>query len=264
MRAVGTVRHDAMGSVDPSDLAKFERLGAEWWDEKGAMGPLHKLNPTRIRYIRDVLAKHFGATVGGDTARGTLPLSGLTVLDIGCGGGLLAEPLTRLGARVTGIDPARGNIDVALSHAADMGLTIDYRAVTVESLAATEIRFDVVIASEVVEHVVDQARFVATASDLVKRGGLFVASTLNRTAKSFLLAIVGAEYVLGWLPRGTHHWTQFVTPDELGQWVRQAGLHPIDRKGMIFNPLRNQWHLGRDTDVNYLFAAERREVAFKA
>ncbi|MCW6510651.1 bifunctional 2-polyprenyl-6-hydroxyphenol methylase/3-demethylubiquinol 3-O-methyltransferase UbiG [Lichenifustis flavocetrariae] len=247
------------GSVDDQDIVQFERLGAEWWDEAGSMGALHKLNPTRIRYIRDRVAAHFGPTVGGDTDRGTLPLAGMSILDIGCGGGLLSEPLTRLGARVTGVDPAPGNIAIARRHAEATGLRIDYRDVTVEDVAATSERFDVVIASEVVEHVLDQPAFMATACSLVKPRGLLLVSTLNRTAKCFLLAIVGAEYVLGWLPRGTHKWDRFVRPSELARWTGAVGFRPLDQSGMIFDPLKNDWRLGRDTDVNYWFAAARKE-----
>ena len=250
----------ARSSVDQVDLARFERLGAEWWDEAGDMAPLHRLNPTRIRFIRDTLLQHFGQRLGDarDTAR---PLAGLTLLDIGCGGGLLSEPLARLGARVTGIDPGPANIAVAQAHAADFGLDIDYRAVPVEVIAESDERFDVVVASEVIEHVVNQPRFVATACSLVKPGGLFVASTLNRTAKCFLLAVVGAEYVLGWLPRGTHDWRKFVTPRELETWTRRAGLRSVATHGIIFNPLRGEWGLGRDTDVNYFLVGARLTTA---
>lgn len=247
----------ARGFVDHADLKQFERLGETWWDERGAMAALHRLNPVRLRYIRDRVSAQFGPTVGGDTERGRLPLAGLSVLDVGCGGGLLAEPLTRLGARVTGIDPGVSNIAIAGWHAGVSGLEIDYRATTVEDLAAAKARFDVVIASEVVEHVLDQPAFTAVAAGLVKPGGLLLVSTLNRTAKCFLLAIVGAEYVLGWLPRGTHQWHRFVRPQELARWIAPAGLGAVDLTGMIFDPLRNGWRLGRDTDVNYWFAAAR-------
>ncbi len=243
--------------VDRADLAQFERLGTSWWDEAGAMAPLHRLNPARLRYIRDRVATHFGPTVGGDADHATLPLAGLKVLDIGCGGGLLAEPLTRLGARVTGVDPGPGNIEIARWHAGLSGLAIDYRVARIEDLLAQGASFDLVIASEVVEHVLDQPAFLAAACSLLKPHGLLLVSTLNRTAKSFLLAIVGAEYILGWLPRGTHKWERFVRPDELARWVRPAGLVAVDRTGMIFDPLRNAWRLGRDTDVNFWFAAAR-------
>lgn len=243
------------GSVDPADLAQFEKLGAQWWDEAGAMAQLHKLNPTRLRFIRDTVVQHFGTAAGGNGADG--PLSGLTVLDIGCGGGILSEPVTRLGGRVTGIDPGPSNIAVARSHARDVGLTIDYRPVSLESVAAGGEQFDVVIASEVIEHVAGQPQFVATACRLVGPGGLFIASTLNRTAKCFMFAIVGAEYVLRWLPRGTHDWQKFVKPGELETWTRRAGLRKTSTKGMIYTPLRDEWTLGPDTDVNYFFVAAR-------
>ena len=245
-----------VGSVDTTDLARFERLGAEWWDPKGPMGKLHEMNPVRMRYLRDTIAKHLGPTA---PAPGTVgpPWSGLRILDIGCGGGVLSEPLARLGASVTAIDPAAGNIAVARDHAALSDLRIDYRATTAEDLAASGAEFDVVLAMEVVEHVVDRDRFVGTVCGLVRPGGLLVVSTISRTAKSFMLAILGAEYVLRWLPRGTHNWSQFVLPDELAAPIRRAGLRVMDTRGMIYDPLRGAWRLGRDTDVNYVMTARR-------
>ena len=232
-------------SVDAADVARFERLGEAWWNPRGPMQALHKINPVRIGYLRDVMTAHFGA------------LSSLRILDIGCGGGILAEPLARLGAAVTGIDPSPGAIAIAQSHAAGQGIAIDYRAATAESLAAAGEEFDVVLAMEVVEHVTDVPSFVATAASMVAPGGLFFGATLNRTLKSFALAIVGAEYVLRWLPRGTHNWNQFVTPEEFSRFVRRGGLRVIERTGVVYNPLMDAWAVSGDLDVNYMLAAER-------
>ena len=238
--------------VDSDDVARYDRLGDEWWDPKGAMAPLHKLNPTRIRYLRDLMIRHFAVAPSA-----VQPLTGLSVLDIGCGGGLLSEPLARLGGRVTGIDPAPGNVEIASRHAGESGVSVEYRGITAETLAEAGEAFDVVLALEVVEHVPHPEAFITTACSLVRPGGLFVLSTLNRTAKSFMLAIVGAEYVLRWLPRGTHRWSQFVTPDELAAPVRRAGLSPGRPTGLVFDPLRRNWSLSRDADVNYFLAARK-------
>lgn len=238
--------------VDGADVARYDRLGDAWWDPAGAMAPLHRLNPTRLRYLRDLMVRHFGGVDGA-----ALPLDGLRILDIGSGGGLLSEPLARLGGHVTGIDPAPNNVAAAARHAADGGVSVDYRVATAEALAEAGDTFDAVLALEVVEHVPNPDAFIATACALVRPGGLLVLSTLNRTAKSFALAIVGAEYVLRWLPRGTHKWSQFLTPEEVATPVRAAGLKVIDRAGMVFDPLRRSWGLSRDTDVNYLLAARK-------
>jgi 2-polyprenyl-6-hydroxyphenyl methylase/3-demethylubiquinone-9 3-methyltransferase len=219
------------------------------------MAKLHEINPVRMRYLRDTITAHWPEA---SAQPGEGPLAGLSILDIGCGGGVLSEPLARLGATVTGIDPGPENIAAARAHAGLFDLDIDYRATTAEAVAASGARFDVVLAMEVVEHVVDRNAFVGTVCSLVKPGGLLIASTLNRTAKSFLLAIVGAEYVLRWLPRGTHNWMQFVTPDELALPIKRAGLKILDTSGMIFDPLRGSWRLGRDTGVNYFMAARKR------
>lgn len=241
----------ASPGVDAADLARYERLGAEWWDPRGSMRKLHEINPVRLGYLRDRVERHRD----GGADRG--PFEDLRVLDVGCGGGLLCEPLARLGARVTGLDPGAGNIAAARLHAEGAGLSIDYRAATAEDLASAGETFDVVLAMEVVEHVVDRPAFVRTVGALVRPGGLMVASTFNRTAKSYLLGIVGAEYILRWLPRGTHRWTRFVTPAELAADLRGAGLKVVDETGMTFDPLRGTWNLGRDTDVNYFIAARK-------
>jgi 2-polyprenyl-6-hydroxyphenyl methylase / 3-demethylubiquinone-9 3-methyltransferase len=246
-------RKSSASTVDSAEVERFSRLAADWWAPRGPMAALHKLNPVRLAYIRDQAAARF--------ARGpkTLDcLKGLRMLDIGCGGGLLSEPLARLGATMVGADPSEENIAVAWTHAQDSELAIDYRATTAEDLAAGE-RFDVVLAMEVVEHVVDVEAFVATCAAMVKPGGLMVAATLNRTLKSFALAIVGAEYVLRWLPRGTHQWDKFVTPLELESAIENTGLRVIGERGVIYNPFADRWQLSSDMDVNYMLVAERPE-----
>ncbi|GAB4381832.1 bifunctional 2-polyprenyl-6-hydroxyphenol methylase/3-demethylubiquinol 3-O-methyltransferase UbiG [Albidovulum sp.] len=240
-------------SVDPAEIAKFEAMAAEWWDPEGKFKPLHMMNPVRLGYIIRQIAAEFERSPAAER-----PLQGLRILDIGCGGGLLCEPLTRLGARVTGIDAAARNIPVAQAHAREQGLEIDYRHATAEALAAAGESFDAVLAMEVVEHVADPPAFLATCAALMAPGGLLVASTINRNARSFLTAIVGAEWVMRWLPKGTHDWAKFVTPDELWQMMRVAGLDPIDRKGFVFNPLTWQWSISdRDLAVNYVAAARK-------
>jgi len=244
---------DASASVDPADVARFEALGDEWWDPAGSMRALHQINPLRIAWLRDVIARRFRTPIHADEP----PLAGLGILDIGCGAGLLAEPLARLGANVTGLDPAPGNIEVARRHAAETGVSVAYRASTLEQLARERASFDVVLAMEVIEHVRDMPRFVRTACALVQPGGLFAASTLNRTFKSFALAIIGAEYILRWVPPGTHRWEQFVTPEELTAALRSGGLKEIARTGVVYDPLRGAWRVSRDTGVNYMIAAKR-------
>ena len=240
-------------SVDRADLARFERLGEQWWDPDGPMKPLHRMNPARVGWIAGQLCRHFERDV-----KSPLPLSGLRVLDVGCGGGILCEPLARMGATVTGLDPAPGNVEIARAHAGRAGLTIAYRAESAEALAAAGETFDAVLCMEVVEHVVDPAAFVATVTGLARPGGLFLASTLNRTLKAWALAIVGAEFVLRWLPRGTHDWNKFLTPDELGAMIRAGGLEIVETAGCVYDPLADVWRVSaRDTDVNYMIAAAR-------
>jgi 2-polyprenyl-6-hydroxyphenyl methylase / 3-demethylubiquinone-9 3-methyltransferase len=239
-------------TVDPDEVARFARVAAQWWDAQGPMAALHKFNPVRLAYVRDHVAAHFDR----DPKR-LDSLSGLRILDIGCGGGILSEPLARLGAAVVGIDPVENNVAVARQHAGQSGLAVDYRATTVEALADAGEMFDVVLAMEVVEHVGDVALFIDCAAATVKPGGLLFVATLNRTAKSFALAIVGAEYILRWLPRGTHRWDRFVTPNELEIAIAQAGLQIVDQTGVIYNLLADRWQLATDMDVNYMVVAEQ-------
>jgi 2-polyprenyl-6-hydroxyphenyl methylase / 3-demethylubiquinone-9 3-methyltransferase len=239
-------------TVDEAEVERFSALAAEWWDPRGKMAPLHKFNPVRIGYIRDQAAAKFGR----DPKR-LDSLKGLRVLDIGCGGGILCEPLARIGASMTGVDPSETNVEAARVHAEQGGVAIDYRCSTAEQLAEQGEQFDLVLAMEVVEHVADVPLFVASCAALVKPGGLMIAATINRTLKSFALAIVGAEYVLRWLPVGTHRWDKFVTPNELEIAMERSGLHVIHEQGVIYNLLADRWQLSSDTDVNYMLTAER-------
>jgi len=244
----------ATNTVDPSEVAKFEAMAAEWWDPNGKFKPLHMLNPCRLDYITSQIAAEFDR----DLTKAA-PFAGLRLLDIGCGGGLLSEPMARLGAEVVGADAAPRNIPVAQVHAAQSGLSIDYRHTTAEAMAAAGERFDVVLNMEVVEHVADPLGYLTACQQLLKPGGLMICSTLNRNPKSFVMAIVGAEWVMRWLPKGTHDWQKFITPDELFDLIRRAGLDPVDRKGMVFNPLGWSWSLSdRDLSVNYVTASVKR------
>ncbi len=239
-------------TVDPDEIAKFSAMAAEWWDPLGKFAPLHKFNPVRLSFIRDTLCDQFGLDKAART-----PLEGLTVLDIGCGGGLLAEPVTRMGAVVTAVDASERNIQTAQVHAIEQGLEIDYRHSTVEDLAKTRPQFDVVLNMEVVEHVADVDLFLGTCAELLKPGGIMIIATLNRTAKAFALAVVGAEYVLGWLPRGTHKADKFVRPDEIERALEPKGLVVDAPVGVSYNPLMDSWKLSRDTAVNYMIVARR-------
>ena len=230
-------------SVDAEEIERFSKIAEEWWNPHGKFKPLHDLNPVRLQFIRDAIG---------------VPLSGLALLDIGCGGGLVAEPMARLGAHVTAIDAAEKNIAVASLHAQNMGLAIDYRNTTAEALVAQGAQFDIVLALEIVEHVADVAAFVASCAALVKPGGLLFMSTLNRTIKSYALAIVGAEYVLRWLPRGTHTWNKFLKPSELHTHLRTNNISVTQQCGVVFNPLKREWLISQsDLDVNYMLVGRK-------
>lgn len=243
-------------SLDSAEVARFDALARRFWDEDGPMAPLHRLNPLRVRYIRDHVSAHFGRAPVTER-----PLAGLTMLDIGCGAGILSEPLARLGAQVTGIDPAAKTIAAAAWHATASGLAIDYRTTTIEDVATEAARFDVVLAMEVVEHVADVPAFLTKCAAAVRPGGLFVLATLNRTPKAFVQAIVGAEYVLGWLPRGTHRWSRFVRPSEVARALRAAGLVVVDIAGVDLDPRSDGFRLVPRPDVNYMLVARAPEAA---
>lgn len=241
-------------TVDDADVARFSAIAEEWWAPRGKFAPLHRLNPIRIGFIRDEAAKRFARD-----AKDVRPLTGLRLLDIGCGGGLLSEPMARLGAIVVGADASPVNIGVAAAHAADARLAIDYRATTAEALAAAGERFDIVLAMEIVEHVADLDLFIAKVAEMVRPGGLLILSSINRTPKAWLLAILGAEYVLRWLPRGTHSYEKLVTPRELAAALEKAGLTVLAETGVVYDPLRDRWKTAADMDVNYMLAAAREQ-----
>ena len=244
----------SVSTIDPAEVAKFEAMAAEWWNPNGKFKPLHMMNPCRLDYITTQIAAEFGRDLTQPK-----PLAGLRILDIGCGGGLLSEPMARLGADVVGADAAPRNIPVARLHAEAAGLEIDYRHTTAEDMAAAGEEFDVVLNMEVVEHVADPLAYLTACQILLKPQGLMICSTLNRNPKSYLFAIIGAEQVMRWLPKGTHDWKKFITPDELYDLIRKAGLDPVDRKGMVFNPLGWSWSLSaRDLSVNYVTASVKR------
>lgn len=239
-------------TLDQAEVEKFSRLAAEWWNPQGKMAVLHKFNPVRLAYVRDLVT----ASSGRDPRR-LRALEGLRILDIGCGGGLISEALARMGADVVGADPARANVETARIHAAQSGIAVDYRCTTAEELAAAGESFDVVLAMEVVEHVADVELFTTTCCAMVRPGGLLVMATINRTMASFALAIVGAEYVLGWLPRGTHDWNKFVTPAELEAAIGKGGMATFDRKGVWYNLMHSRWEPTAELDVNYMVAARK-------
>ena len=244
----------AGASIDPGEITKFAALAREWWDPAGPFAPLHKFNPVRLKFIRDTAAAHFERE-----ARDLRPFEGLSLLDIGCGGGLIAEPMARLGFAVTGVDAADEAVKIAAAHAASSGLAIDYRRAGAEELAAEKLAFDVVLSLEVVEHTADPEAFIAACAKLVKPGGLLFVGTINKTLKSFALAKLAAEYILRWVPYGTHDWNRFLEPRRLCAMLEDAGLSALKTQGFMFDPLSWDWRLSGDTDVNYIVAAARRE-----
>ncbi|NOZ32258.1 MAG: bifunctional 2-polyprenyl-6-hydroxyphenol methylase/3-demethylubiquinol 3-O-methyltransferase UbiG [Alphaproteobacteria bacterium] len=243
-------------TIDESEIARFSAMAEAWWDPAGKFKPLHQINPVRLAYIREHVIEHFG--LDGAVRE---PLAGLRMLDIGCGGGLLCEPMARLGAEVVGVDPGHENIAIARAHARDMELDIDYRATDAETLAAAGEQFDVVLNMEVVEHVADVSFYLKSCADLVKPGGLMFVATINRTARAYALAIIGAEYVLGWLPKGTHSYDRFVTPDEVGSVLGRNGMRVRGKCGVSYMPLKDAWRKSRDLGVNYMLVAEKNRPA---
>jgi 2-polyprenyl-6-hydroxyphenyl methylase/3-demethylubiquinone-9 3-methyltransferase len=250
--AVERAAGGAAGSAARDEVERFDAIAAEWWDPAGKFRPLHELNPLRLGYIRDAIVARFGRN--GEAEQ---PLAGLELLDVGCGGGLVAEGLAEMGARVVAIDASETSIAVARRHAEQTGVAVCYDCAVPEDLAARELRFDAVVAMEVVEHVADLNAFLSALAALTRPGGTVVLATLNRTVKSLLLAKVGAEYVLRWLPRGTHDWRKFIKPHELAGALARHGIDLIDARGMLYNPLARRWAMGRDLDVNYICAGVR-------
>ena len=239
-------------SIDPADVARFSAIAAEWWDPKGKFAPLHVFNPCRLAFIREQALARFGRD--GDLRA---PFEGLSLLDIGCGGGLLTEPMARLGAAITGVDPSEKNIKTASVHAQEMGLEIDYRVGTAEDLAAAGEQFDVILNMEVIEHVADPGEYLRSCARLMAPGGLMIVATLNRTLKSLALGKVAAEYILRWVPAGTHDWRQFLKPDELRAMLDGEPLTVTGPYGLAYDPLNDRWSEGDDVGINYMMVATR-------
>jgi len=244
--------NETAASVDPAEIAKFSAMAEEWWDPAGKFAPLHKFNPCRLAYVRNAAAEHFGRD-----PRAIAPFAGLSLLDIGCGGGLLSEPMSRLGFTVLGVDPSPRNVGIAQAHASRSRATVTYRSSSAEALVAEGHAFHVLLNMEVVEHVADLGGYLAACAQLVRPGGLMFVATLNKTLKSLALAKIGAEYILGWLPRGTHDWSKFVEPERLRGLLEESGLKPLKTQGVAFNPLTWDWQLSSDVDVNYMIVATR-------
>ncbi len=246
------MREAAPTTIDQGEVDRFSAMAAEWWNPAGKFRPLHKFNPVRLAYLRERICENFGRD-----PRSPRPLEGLRVLDIGCGGGLLSEPVARMGAQVVGADPSEKNIGIASTHAAQSGVEVDYRAMSAEQLVEAGESFDVVLNMEVVEHVADVDLFVSTCAGMVRPGGLMFVATINRTLKAAALAIFAAENILRWLPRGTHQYDKLVRPEELEKPISAAGLEIVHRTGVFYNPLQDRWNLSADMDVNYMMLAKR-------
>jgi 2-polyprenyl-6-hydroxyphenyl methylase/3-demethylubiquinone-9 3-methyltransferase len=242
----------ARSSIDPAEVERFSRIAAEWWDPKGKFAPLHKFNPTRLTFIRDQALHRFARD-----PRARRPFEGLRLLDIGCGGGLLSEPMSRLGFTVVGVDASERNIGTASTHAAEQGVAVDYRCSTAEALLAAGETFDVILNMEVIEHVADPSQFLRDCAAMIRPGGLMIVATLNRTLKAFALAKVGAEYVLRWLPAGTHNWSKFLKPDELRGFLTDKAVAVDGPFGVVFDPLSGRWSQSHDADVNYMMTVAR-------
>lgn len=239
-------------TINDAEIAKFTAMAEAWWDPKGKFKPIHKFNPVRLSYIREAVLGHFRRDGGA-----MRPFEALRILDVGCGGGLLSEPMARLGATVTGIDAAERNIGIARLHAEQSGVSVNYRTTTSEALAAEGEQFDLVLNMEVVEHVDNVPLYMKSCADLVAPGGLMLTATLNRTARALAFAVFGAEYVLGWLPRGTHDWKKFLSPDEIRALLTRNGLTVIDETGIVYHPLADEWRKSRDLAINYMMLAEK-------
>lgn len=248
--------HQKSSTLDPEEIARFGAMADEWWSPTGKFRPLHKISPARLGFFREQICRHFGRDPNDNEA-----LKGLSLIDIGCGGGLVAEPMARQGATVTAIDPSENNIKAASLHAEQQGVTVDYRACRAEDVVEKGETFDVVFVLEVVEHVPSVADFTTMVSKLVSPGGIIILSTINRTAKAFALAIVGAEYILHWLPKGTHQWNRFVTPEELSEILENAGLQPRETNGLVYSPFKDQWKISSDCDVNYFLTASNNQTS---
>lgn len=239
-------------SVDSQEVAKFTAMAEEWWDPNGKFKPLHKFNPIRIEFIRDTVIKHF------NIKKDSKPLSGLSLLDIGCGGGLLSDPMARMGSEVTAIDASDKNIQIAKIHAEKNNININFRCDTAENLSEEGLKFDVIINMEVIEHVADVESFMKASCSLLKPGGIMFVATLNRTVKSYALAIIGAEYIMRWLPVGTHDWNKFLQPAEIESYISRNGLHLEKLQGLSYNPLASKWRLSEDLDVNYMVVCSKK------